>query len=101
MAWTTYTDFNGTTLLDLFNHNNDALNGWFGIGILLSFFLVMYVVMSARRPDISLPISLFVTDIVAFMMVPLDLVDITVPVLIMIAFAASFILTYRSGQNGV
>lgn len=101
MVWANYTMFNGTGLVELMQYNNTVTNQFFGVGILLALFFILYVPMSAKRPDIGLPMALFIVDIVAFLMVPLQLVGIEAAVLIMLAFAASFILMYRGGQHGI
>lgn len=93
--------FNGTGLVDLIQYNNSVTNYMFGPGILLALFFILYIPMSSRNPDIGLPMSLFIVDIVAFLMVPMQIVGIEVAVLIMLAFAASFVLMYRGGQHGV
>ena len=101
MPWENITQYNGTTLVDLFSYNNDITNDMFGVSLLLIIFMVMYFPMSARRPDLALTMSLFITGIISFLMVGLGLVNIMVAVGVMVAFAGSFVIYMKGGSYGV
>ena len=98
-TWTDYPLPNATDLLGLAQYNNSITNDMFGLSLMLLIFIILYGSMSYTRSPVSLQVSLFITAIIGFLMLIINLVGMWVPMVFLVGFVASMIFLYKGGES--
>lgn len=100
-VWTEYTTpMNASNITAIIQYDNEITNNLFGVGILMGFFILMFV-LTGREPKLSIPISLYGTTLVGIFMAattpPLVGVDIVATLIILDVI--STIILYAGGNS--
>jgi len=92
-----YTDFTG-----LIQYTNSISGDMFGIMLLVSMFMVIFVAGSAKgKMDVGLSSALFVTTVMSYLLAAMDGVGDWVAWAMTIILVASVVVLYRGGENDV
>jgi len=97
------TTINATNIADLVTYINSTTNNWFGLLVLLSVFVVVFVAGLRRDVLASLSTSMFITTIVGILFRALGLIDNIIFVLLIIGTVGTAVLLYitRGGRYGI
>lgn len=93
-AWELPNMSTNQTLLDIAKYNNSLMNDLFGLGILLSLFLIMLMIMSLYNSKVAIQSSMFITTVFGMVFAVVGLVGPTIPIIFMILTAASVALLW-------
>lgn len=93
-AWELPNMSTNQTLLDIAKYNNSLMNDLFGLGILLSLFLIMLMIMSLYNSKVAIQSSMFITTVFGMIFAVVGLVGPTIPIIFMILTAASVALLW-------
>ena len=93
-AWELPNMSTNQTLLDIAKYNNSLMNDMFGIGILLSLFLILLMIMSLYNSKVAIQSSLFITSVLGMMFAVVGLIGAHISVILFIITAASIALLW-------
>ena len=98
-TWTPYATANGTTdFTEAMQYANTATGDIFGIAVLASIFLIVFVGGSGRgNDDLSLAGAAFLTTILSILMAAFDVVGDWVAVAMIFITVAAVVILYRGG----
>ena len=101
-TWTDYPTAAGNgTFQDLLIYSNTVTNDIFGIMLLISIFIVIFVAGSKRDSDTALASSMFITTILAYILVDMTVVANWIAILMTFLLMAAVIMLYRGGSKDV
>lgn len=98
-TWTDYALPNATDLMELAQYNNSITSDIFGLAMMLLIFLVLYGSMSSTRSPVSLQVSLFISTMLGFLLLAVELIGMWVPMAFLVGFVASMIFLYKGGES--
>ena len=101
-TWTDYPVAAGNnTFQDLMVYANTTTDGVFGIMLLVSIFIIIFVVGSKKDEDTALANSIFVTAILSYILVAMTVVANWVAILMTFLLMAAVIMIYKGGSKDV
>ena len=101
-TWTDYPVAAGNnTFQDIMIYANTTTDGVFGIMLLISIFIIIFVVGSKKDEDTALANSIFITTIMSYLLVAMTVVANWVAILMTFLLMAAVILIYRGGSKNV
>jgi len=92
---------NASTFTDLIQYANDVSGNVFGVMLLVSVFLVIFIASSSKNQEAALPASLFITTILSYIMAAMDAVGDWVAWVMTFVLMGSVILLYKGGSSNV
>ena len=90
---------NATTFTELMQYANTVSGDVFGIMVLVSVFLVIFVASGRQDQGAGLAASLFITTILSYIMAAMDVVGDYVAWVMTFALMGAVILLYKGGSN--
>jgi hypothetical protein len=93
---------NATGIVEMLNYNNTVTDNFFGVGIIIAVFFVLFVAMKSHETETALSSSLLISTLIAYLFASFEtpLVDVGVPIAMTIALILSILLLYKGGGSG-